>query len=151
MWILFPEISLSKWKVSKTSRGGGLCAVSLVGIDQFKKLGVTCCQKDRGSKFLLPEGFRSFSRSGLVEGGVGVWWWWVVVVNGDCGGWYWWWPPSLLWKRRGLYLVRRVVPHIRCERGWVSCHSSGSLEGGCPSSAEVIKDTEDCIQLQRLL
>ena len=26
--------------------------------------------------------------------------------------------------------------------GWVSCHSSGSLKGGCPSSAEVIEDTE---------
>ena len=26
---------------------------------------------------------------------------------------------------------------------WVSCHSSGSLEGGCPSSAEVIEDTGD--------
>ena len=25
----------------------------------------------------------------------------------------------------------------------VSCHSSGSLEGGHPSSAEVIEDTED--------
>ena len=25
----------------------------------------------------------------------------------------------------------------------VSCHASGSLEGGCPSSAEVIEDTED--------
>ena len=25
----------------------------------------------------------------------------------------------------------------------VSCHSSGSLEGGRPSSAEVIEDTED--------
>ena len=24
----------------------------------------------------------------------------------------------------------------------MSCHSYGSLEGGCPSSAEVIKDTE---------
>ena len=27
-------------------------------------MGVTCWQKDPGSKFLLPEGFRSFSRSG---------------------------------------------------------------------------------------
>ena len=25
----------------------------------------------------------------------------------------------------------------------MSCHSSGSLEGGCPSSAEVIEDTEN--------
>ena len=24
----------------------------------------------------------------------------------------------------------------------MSCHSSGSLEGGCPSSTEVIEDTE---------
>ena len=41
MWvqrIFFPEISLSKWKVSITSRGGGLCAVFLGGIDQFKNL-----------------------------------------------------------------------------------------------------------------
>ena len=30
----------------------------------------------------------------------------------------------------------------------MSCHSSGSLEGGCPSSAEVIKDTEDFIQFE---
>ena len=27
----------------------------------------------------------------------------------------------------------------------VSCHSSGSLEGGHPSSAEVIEDTEDFV------
>ena len=46
-----------------------------------------------------------------------------------------------LCKWRGPYVVSRVVPHPRGERGWVSCHSSGSLEGGCPSSAEVIKDT----------
>ena len=28
----------------------------------------------------------------------------------------------------------------------MSCHSSGSLEGGCLSSAEVIEDTKDFIQ-----
>ena len=32
----------------------------------------------------------------------------------------------------------------------MSCHSSGSLEGGCPSSAEVIEDTEDFIQFKGL-
>ena len=32
----------------------------------------------------------------------------------------------------------------------MSCHSSGSLEGGCPSSAEVIEDTEDFIQSEGL-
>ena len=32
----------------------------------------------------------------------------------------------------------------------MSCHSSGSLEGGYPSLAEVIEDTEDFIQLQGL-
>ena len=32
----------------------------------------------------------------------------------------------------------------------MSCHSSGSLEGGCPSSAEVIEDTEDFIQFEDL-
>ena len=32
----------------------------------------------------------------------------------------------------------------------MSCHSSGSLEGGYPSSAEVIEDTEDFIQFQGL-
>ena len=32
----------------------------------------------------------------------------------------------------------------------MSCHSSGSLEGGCPSSAEVIEDTEDFIQFEGL-
>ena len=58
--------------------------------------------------------------------------------------------PSPLWKWRGPYLVSRVVPHLRGERGWVSCHSSGSLEGGCPSSAEVIEDTEDFIQFDGL-
>ena len=46
--------------------------------------------------------------------------------------------------------MSRVVPHLRGERGRVSCHSSGSLEGGCPSSAEVIEDTEDFIQIQGL-
>ena len=49
------------------------------------------------------------------------------------------------------YLVSRVVPHLRGDRGSVSCHSPSSLEGGCPSSAEVIEDTEDFIQLQGLL
>ena len=60
-------------------------------------------------------------------------------------------PPPPLWKWRGPYLVSRVVPHLRGERGWVSCYSSGSMEGGCPTSAEVIEDTEDFIQLQGLL
>ena len=32
----------------------------------------------------------------------------------------------------------------------MSCHSSGSLEGGCPSSREVIEDTEDFIQFEGL-
>ena len=32
----------------------------------------------------------------------------------------------------------------------MSCHSSGSLEGGGPSSAEVIEDTEDFIQFEDL-
>ena len=32
----------------------------------------------------------------------------------------------------------------------MSCHSSGSLEGGCPSSAEVIEDTEDFNQFDSL-
>ena len=32
----------------------------------------------------------------------------------------------------------------------MSCHSSGSLEGGCPSSAEVIEDTVDFIQFEGL-
>ena len=32
----------------------------------------------------------------------------------------------------------------------MSCHSSGSLEGGCPYLAEVIKDTEDLIQFDGL-
>ena len=48
------------------------------------------------------------------------------------------------------YLVSRAAPHLRVERGGVSCHSSGSLEGGCPSSAEVIEDTEDFIQFDGL-
>ena len=47
-------------------------------------------------------------------------------------------------------IVSRVIPHLRGERGWGSCHSSGSLEGGCPSSAEVIEDTEDFIQFADL-
>ena len=46
--------------------------------------------------------------------------------------------------------VKRVVPHLRGERGWVS-HSSGSLERGCLSSAEVIKNTEEFIQFQGLI
>ena len=32
----------------------------------------------------------------------------------------------------------------------MSYHSSGLLEGGCPSSAEVIEDTEDFIQFEGL-
>ena len=32
----------------------------------------------------------------------------------------------------------------------VSCHSSGSLEGGHPSSAEVIEDTEDFLHYSGL-
>ena len=47
-------------------------------------------------------------------------------------------------------LVSRVVTHLRGERGLVSCHSSGSLEGGCPSSAKVIEDTEEFIQFEGL-
>ena len=36
---------------------------------------------------------------------------------------------------------------VKCQEAveGVSCHSSGSLEGGCPSSAEVIEDTEDFV------
>ena len=49
------------------------------------------------------------------------------------------------------YLVSRVVPHQRGEKGWVFCYSSGSLEGGCPSLAEVIEDTEEIIQFQGLI
>ena len=44
--------------------------------------------------------------------------------------------------KRALYLVIRIVPHLRGERGPVLLHYSGSLEGVCPSSAEAIKDTE---------
>ena len=44
--------------------------------------------------------------------------------------------------------MSRVVPHLRGERGRVSCHSSSSLEGGCLFSAEVIKDF---IQFQGLI
>ena len=36
--------------------------------------------------------------------------------------------------------LKVLLPSIAVEG--VSCHSSGSLEGGCPSSAEVIEDTE---------
>ena len=32
----------------------------------------------------------------------------------------------------------------------MSCHSSGSLEGGCPSSTEVFEGTEDFIQFEGL-
>ena len=56
-------------------------------------------------------------------------------------------PPSRLWKWRGPYLVCRVVPHLRRERGWVSCHSSSSLKGGCSSSGEVLENTKDSIGL----
>ena len=45
--------------------------------------------------------------------------------------------------------MSRVVPHLS-ETGGVSCHSSDSLEGGCPSSAEVIENTEVFIQLYSL-
>ena len=48
------------------------------------------------------------------------------------------------------YLVSWVVPHLRGESGQVSCHSSGSLEGGCPFLAEVIEDTEAFIQFEGL-
>ena len=44
--------------------------------------------------------------------------------------------------------MSRVVHHLLGER--VSCHSSGSLEGGCPSSAEVIENTEGFIQFDGL-
>ena len=60
---------------------------------------------------------------------------WLV----QCGYWnvvsvmWWWWcdelPPSPLCMWRGPYLGSRVVPHLRGERGRVSCYSSGSLEG----------------------
>ena len=46
--------------------------------------------------------------------------------------------------------MSRVVPHLRGERGHVSCHSSISLEKGCPSWAEVIEDTEDFFQFEGL-
>ena len=46
--------------------------------------------------------------------------------------------------------MSRVVPHLRGESGRVSCHSSGSLEGGCPSLAEVIEDTESFIHIEGL-
>ena len=41
-----------------------------------------------------------------------------------------------------------VVPPLRGERGRVACHSSGSFEGGYPSSAEVIEATEDLSNLR---
>ena len=50
----------------------------------------------------------------------------------------------------GTYLVSKVVPHLRGERGCLSCPSFGSLEEGCPSSAEVIEDTDDFIQFEGL-
>ena len=46
--------------------------------------------------------------------------------------------------------MSRVVPHLMVERGGESRCSSGSLESSCPSSAEVIEDTEDFIQQQGL-
>ena len=46
--------------------------------------------------------------------------------------------------------MSREVPHLRSEKGCVSCHSSGSLEGCCSSLAEVIEDTEDFFQFDRL-
>ena len=61
----------------------------------------------------------------------------LLVIGKTFVGCGWYWPPSPLWKWRRSYLVSRVVPHLRGERGWVSCHSSGSLE--------------DFIQLQGLL
>ena len=41
--------------------------------------------------------------------------------------------------------VSNVMFKCQAAIGWVFYHSSGSLEGGCPSSAEVIYDTEDSI------
>ena len=52
---------------------------------------------------------------------------------GGVGAWRWW-----------------VVPHLRGERGSVSCHSSISLDGGCHSSAEIIEDSKDFIQFEGL-
>ena len=91
-WKLSVEVLIRRIFFSKTSRGGGLCAVFLGCIDQFQnlykgeglnlssslnqwslKLGVTCRQKDPGSKFLLPEGFGSFSRSGCWGSGNVAW------------------------------------------------------------------------------
>ena len=59
-------------------------------------------------------------------------------------------PISTMEVKRA-HLVSRAVPHRKGERGWVSCHSSGSMEGSCPSLAEVINDTDDLIQCQGLL
>ena len=83
-----------------------------------------------------------------------------MVVVGDGGGWvelhlYNFTPlhpgilgPSHLGSLAPWHLVTLVVVG---ERGSVFCHSSASLEGGCPSLAEVIEDTVDFIQLQGLL
>merc|ERR1712015_452002 len=47
-----------------------------------------------------------------------------------------------------MHCVRCTVQDALCKMHFavcVSCHSSGSLEGGHPSSAEVIEDTEDFV------
>ena len=83
----------------------------------------------------------------VVDGDGGGWWWWwlvMVVVGGDGG---WWWPPSPLWTWRGPYFVSRVLPYLRGERRWVSCQSSGSLEGVAlprQRSSRTLKTSSNC-------
>merc|ERR1712030_287095 len=53
--------------------------------------------------------------------------------------------PDALCK---MHLTRCTLQDALCKMHFavcVSCHSSGSLEGGHPSSAEVIEDTEDFV------
>ena len=49
------------------------------------------------------------------------------------------------------FLIENTPYFIFFMRMGVSYYSSGLLEGGGPSSADVIEDTEDFIQLQGLL
>ena len=47
-----------------------------------------------------------------------------------------------------MHFARCTLQDALCKMHFavcVSCHSSGSLEGGHPSSAEVIEDTEDFV------
>ena len=63
----------------------------------------------------------------VVVGKVGEWWWWMDVVGCGDGWWWWWWgvvlggsggDPHLHYEsEEGPYLVNRVVPHLRGDRG----------------------------------